>query len=87
MTSNNHPFKITVVVGGDPQKLTVNPDDTVLETIAAALKKAKNQTRPAEDWVLKTETGPALPATATLASLGLSGGATLYASLEAGATG
>lgn len=87
MSNNNHPFKITVVVGGEPEKITVKPDETVLETIAAALKKAKNQSRPAEEWELKTETGPALSQAATLGALGISEGATLYASLTTGAAG
>lgn len=85
--NDNHPFSITVVVGGDDQKLQVKPDDVASDVLQEALKKSKNLGQPLEDWELKTEAGLALVLTATLGQLNIGEGETLFASLKAGAAG
>lgn len=85
--NDNHPFSITIVVGGDDQKLQVKPDDIASDVLQEALKKSKNVGQPLEDWELKTEAGVALALTATLAELNIGKDETLFASLKAGAAG
>lgn len=87
-TSNdNHPFSITIVVGGDDQKLQVKPNDIARDVLEKALKKAKNVGQPVDDWELKTEAGLALNLAATLAQLNIGKDETLFASLKVGAAG
>lgn len=83
----NHPFSITIVVGGEDQKLQVKPNDLASDVLQAALKKSKNVGQPLEDWELKTEAGVALVLTATIAQLNIGEDETLFASLKAGAAG
>lgn len=85
--NDNHPFSITIVVGGEDQKLQVKPKDTASDVLQEALKKSKNVGQPLEDWELKTEAGVALVLTATLAQLNIGEDETLFASLKAGAAG
>ena len=83
----NHPFSLTIVVSGDDIELRVKPDDVAGDVLEKALKKAKNDGKPASDWELKTEAGAALILTATLAQLGIAQDTVLFASLKAGAAG
>lgn len=85
--NDNHPFSITIVVGGEDQKLQVKPDDVASDVLQEALKKSKNVGQPLEDWELKTEAGVALALTSTLAELNIGKDETLFASLKAGAAG
>jgi hypothetical protein len=85
--NDNHPFSITIVVGGDDQKLQVKPDDVAKDVLEEALKKSKNVGQPVDDWELKTEAGVALLLTATLAQLNVGKDETLFASLKVGAAG
>ena len=84
---NDHPFSITVVVGGDDQKLQVKPSNLASEVLEEALKKSKNVGQPVDSWELKTEAGAALTLTLTLAQLGVGEDSVLFASLKAGAAG
>jgi hypothetical protein len=85
--NDNHPFSITIVVGGDDQKLQVKPNDIAKDVLEAALKKAKNAGQPVDDWELKTEAGVALNLGATLAQLNIGKDEILFASLKIGAAG
>jgi len=85
--NDNHPFSITIVVGGDDQKVQVKPGDIAKDVLETALKKAKNVGQPVDDWELKTEAGIALTLTATLAQLNIGKDETLFASLKIGAAG
>jgi hypothetical protein len=85
--NDNHPLSITIVVGGDDQKLQVKSDDVARDVLEKALKKAKNVGQPVDDWELKTEAGLALNLAATLAQLNVGKDETLFASLKVGAAG
>jgi hypothetical protein len=85
--NDNHPFSITIVVGGDDEKLQVKPNDIARDVLEKALKKAKNVGQPVDDWELKTEAGLALNLAATLAQLNIGKDETLFASLKVGAAG
>jgi hypothetical protein len=85
--NDNHPFSITIVVGGEDQKLQVKPDDIAKDVLEQALKKSKNVGQPVDDWELKTEAGVPLLLTATLAQLNVGKDETLFASLKIGAAG
>jgi hypothetical protein len=85
--NDNHPFSITIVVGGEDQKLEVKPDDIARDVLEKALQKSKNIGQPVDDWELKTEAGLPLLLTATLAQLNVGKDETLFASLKAGAAG
>lgn len=85
--NDNHPFSITVVVGGDDQKLEVKPDELASDVLAKALAQSQNVGQPIDSWELKTEAGAALVLTATLTQLGITKDAILFASLKVGAAG
>lgn len=51
------PVTLMVIVNGDDTEVSLLPDDTVADVIAAALVKTRNLARPPGDWDLRDRDG------------------------------
>jgi Protein of Unknown function (DUF2604) len=54
---SEHPFKITIVVNGQPTEVEAHPKHKLESLIAPALHKTHNTGQPPENWELRDSAG------------------------------
>ncbi|MDI3566664.1 DUF2604 domain-containing protein [Bradyrhizobium sp. Arg816] len=89
-TRESHlPNKLHVifVINGDPTPVEGKPAEQLVKLLEKALKESENTGQPVDSWQVTDEPGNVLDVSKTLAELGIKDGATLLASLKAGAAG
>lgn len=80
-------FDLTVVVSGQPVKVTVNPHQSVEHLVHEALQRSGNQGQAPDQWELRTEAGALLDQSLDVASAGIADGLTLFLNPRTGAGG
>jgi Protein of Unknown function (DUF2604) len=79
---------LNVVVSGNPTRLEANINTPLHSLLGKALQESGTVGQPdSGNWVFKDESGTVLDSQKKIEDLGLTEGATIYLSLEAGAAG
>ncbi|UWU82989.1 DUF2604 domain-containing protein [Bradyrhizobium yuanmingense] len=89
-TRESHlPNKLHVifVINGEPTPVEGKPAEQLVKLLEKALKESENTGQPVDAWQVTDEPGNVLDVSKTLAELDIKNGATLLASLKAGAAG
>lgn len=78
---------VIFVINGEPTPVEGKPAEQLVKLLEKALKESENTGQPVDAWQVTDEPGNVLDVSKTLAELGIKDGATLLASLKAGAAG